>query len=73
MTKSDLPRVNWWARWFRPRMLLQFWVNGEPHRVWACDFREKNDNCIVYRDYVTRKVTTVKSSEPIPYSLTIEK
>jgi hypothetical protein len=54
-------------------MLLQFWVNGEPHRVWACDFREKNDNCIVYRDYVTRKVTTVKSSEPIPYSLTIEK
>lgn len=72
-TPSEPPRVAWWVRWFRSRMRLQFWVNGVYREVWVSDFREKNDCCIVYRDYVTKKVTTVKSSDPIPYSITIEK
>ena len=33
-------------------------------------FQEKADNCIIYQDYVTKKVTVVKSDRPITYTIT---
>jgi hypothetical protein len=67
---NDLPELSWWKRIFRSRSLLQYWLGKELRQAWVMRFEEKSDNCIIYQDYVTKKVTVVKSNHPITYTLT---
>jgi hypothetical protein len=69
-TPNDIPDLAWWQRIFRSRSLLQYWLGGELRQIWVMRFEEKTDNCIIYQDYSTKKVTVVKSNHPITYTLT---
>lgn len=70
---NDPSDVGFWGRIFRSRSFLQYWQGEQLISIYVTDFKEKSDNCIVFRDYVTKKVTIVKSDRPINYTLTVEK
>ena len=69
----ELPQLGWFSRLFRSRFLLQYWLNGEITQVWVAKFQEKNDRCIIYQDYGTKRATIIKSDLPITYTLTSDK
>lgn len=70
---NDPTGVSFWGRIFRSKCFLQYWQGQQLISVYVMEFKEKADNCIVFRDYVTKKVTIVKSDRPINYTLTVEK
>lgn len=70
---NDPDTVGFWGRIFRSRCLLQYWQGDQLVSVYVMDFKEKADNCITFRDYVTKKISVVKSDRPITYTLTVEK
>lgn len=70
---NDPNQVGFWGRLLRNRCLLQYWHGDQLMSVYVMDFKEKADNCIAYRDYVTKKTTVVKSDRPINYTLTVER
>lgn len=70
---NDPTDVGFWKRIFRSRCLLQYWLNGQLYSIYVTEFKEKSDRCIIYRDYVTRATTIIKSDAPITYTLTVEK
>ena len=67
---NDIPDVGWWRGLFRSRSFLQYWLGNEIRQAWVMRFEEKADNCIVYQDYITKKITVIKSDRPITYTLT---
>lgn len=70
---NDPDTVGFWSRIFRSRCFLQYWQGDQLVSVYVMDFKEKADNCITFRDYVTKKITVVKSDRPINYTLTVER
>jgi len=70
---NDPDSVGFWARILRSRCFLQYWQGDQLISLWVMDFQEKADNCITFRDYVTKRVTIVKSDRAINYTLTVEK
>ena len=70
---NDPTGVGFWARIFRSRCLLQYWLGHKMYSVYVTNFKEKSDTCIVYDDYVTKRTTVIKSDRPITYTLTVEK
>ena len=70
---NDPSDVGFWKRIFRSRCLLQYWLNDQLYSIYVTEFKEKGDNCIVYRDYVTGATTIIKSDKAITYTLTVEK
>ena len=69
----EIPHLGWFSRMFRKRFLLQYWLNGELNQVWVSKFQEKNDRCIIYQDYGTKRATIIKSDSAITYTLTSDK
>lgn len=65
----EIPELGWIKRLFRTRSLLTYWLDGKIHQVWICNFFEKNDTCIIYQDYASKKRTIVKSDRPIIYTI----
>ena len=70
---NDPTEVGFWGRIFRSKCFLQYWQGNQLISVYVMEFKEKADNCIVFRDYVTKKTTIVKSDRPINYTLTVER
>ena len=67
---NDIPELAWWKRLFRSRSYLQYWLGNEIRTAWVMRFEEKNDQCIIYQDYATKKITVIKSDRPITYTIT---
>ena len=70
---NDPSDAGFWTRIFRSRCFLQYWLHDKLYSVYVTEFKEKSDNCIVYKDYVTKQITMIKSDGPINYTLTVEK
>lgn len=62
-------KVSWWARLFRSRAKLTYWLNSDVYVVEVSKFTEKKDDCIVFIDYYTQKSIMVKHSRTISYVL----
>lgn len=62
-------KISWWARLFRSRAKLTYWLNSDVYVVEVSKFTEKKDDCIVFIDYYTQKSIMVKHSRTISYVL----
>ena len=62
-------KVSWWARLFRSRAKLTYWLGSDVYVVEVSKFTEKKEDCIVFIDYYTQKSIMVKHSRPISYVL----
>lgn len=67
---SEAPEIAWWRGLFRSRSHLRYWLDGQQHEAWVMRFEEKNDHCIIFQDYATKKTSVIKSHKPITYMLT---
>lgn len=66
---DEKSKISWWARLFRSRAKLTYWLGSEAHVVEVSKFTEKKEDCIVFIDYYTQKTIMVKYSRPISYVL----
>jgi len=64
------PWLPWYRRIMRPRQYLEYWLQDEHHQQWISDFQEINDRSIEFQDYVTKRITIIKSDHPIVYRIT---
>jgi hypothetical protein len=62
-------KVSWWAKLFRSRAKLTYWLGNDPYVVEVSKFTEKKDDCIVFIDYYTQKSVMVKHNRTISYVL----
>ena len=62
-------KVSWWARLFRAKSKLTYWIDGSVFIVEISKFTEKKENCIVFLDYYSQKAIMVKHDKPISYVL----
>ena len=62
-------KVSWWAKLFRSRAKLTYWLSNDVYVVEVSKFTEKKDDCIVFIDYYTQKSVMVKHNRPISYVL----
>jgi len=53
----------------RSRQHLEYWLRDQSHQQWICDFQEINDRTIEFQDYVTKRITVIKSDQPIVYRI----
>lgn len=67
---SKLPWLPWHQRIMRERHYLEYWLQGQAHSQWVCRWREISDLCLEFEDYVTQRVTTIKSDVPVVYRVT---
>jgi hypothetical protein len=63
------PTLSWWARIFRSRARLIYFLKDVKYEVYVTDFKEVSPDCIVYRDYYTLKKTMVRYNCTIIYKL----
>jgi hypothetical protein len=68
MTNS-VNQMSWWARIFRNRARLIYWLGDEKYQVEVADFKEVAPDCIVYKNYYTLKKTKVRHNSTITYKL----
>jgi hypothetical protein len=62
-------KVSWWARLFRSRAKLTYWLGNDAYVVEVSKFTEKKDDCLVFIDYYSQKTVMVKYHRPISYVL----
>jgi hypothetical protein len=62
-------KLSWWARIFRGRARLTYYLKDVKYEVDVTDFKEVSPDCIVYRDYYTLKKTMVRYNCTIIYKL----
>lgn len=62
-------KVSWWARLFRSRAKLTYWLGNDVYVVEVSKFTEKKDDCIVFIDYYSQKSIMVKHNRTISYVL----
>jgi hypothetical protein len=61
--------LSWWARIFRSKAKLTYFLKDVKYEVVVTDFKEVAPDCIVYRDYYTLKKTMVRYNCTIIYKL----
>jgi hypothetical protein len=61
--------LSWWARIFRSKAKLTYWLNDDAYTADVTDFKEVSPDCIVYKDYYTLKKIKVKYNCTIIYIL----
>jgi len=61
--------LNWWQKLLRKKAKLTYWLGTQVFVVEVCDFTEKSPDCIVFKDYYTKKAIMVKHSSAITYVL----
>jgi hypothetical protein len=66
---EESKKLSWWARLFRSRAKLTYWLGNDTYVVEVSKFTEKKEDCIVFVDYYTQKTVMVKYSRPITYVL----
>ena len=62
-------KLSWWARIFRSKAKLTYWLNDDAYEAEVTDFKEVSPDCIVYKDYYTLKKTMVRYNCTIIYKL----
>jgi hypothetical protein len=62
-------QLSWWARVFRSKAKLTYFLKNVKYEVVVTDFKEVAPDCIVYRDYYTLKKTMVRYNCTIIYKL----
>ena len=62
-------KVSWWARLFRSKAKLTYWLGSDVYTVEVYKFTEKKEDCIVFIDYYTQKTIMVKHNRTISYVL----
>ena len=62
-------QLSWWARIFRSKAKLTYFLKDVKYEVIVTDFKEVAPDCIVYRDYYTLKKTMVRYNCTIIYKL----
>lgn len=68
MIQED-PTLSWWARIFRSRAKLTYWLRDQAYEVEVTDFKAVSPECIVYKDYYTLKKIMVRYNCTIVYIL----
>jgi hypothetical protein len=66
---NEVNDLNWWQKLFRRKAKLTYWLNTQVYVIEVCDFTEKTPECIVFKDYYTKKAVMVKHNVPITYVL----
>jgi len=66
---SEEVTLSWWAKIFRSKAKLTFWLKDEKFTAEVTDFEEVTPDCIVYRDYYSLKKTKVRYNCTIIYKL----
>jgi hypothetical protein len=61
--------LSWWARVFRSKAKLTYFLKDVKYEVIVTDFKEVAPDCIVYKDYYTLKKTMVRYNCTIIYKL----
>jgi hypothetical protein len=69
MMDEGAKKVSWWARIFRKKAKLTYWLKEQVFVVEVTDFKEVAPDCIVFRDYYTMKNIMVKYNNTITYVL----
>jgi hypothetical protein len=62
-------QLSWWARIFRSKARLTYWLNDQGYKVDITDFEEVSPDCIVYKDFYTLKKTKVRYNCTIVYKI----
>ena len=66
---NELKDLGFFARFFRKRAKLTYWLDNESYVTEVCHFKEISPECIVFSDYYTKKNTMVKYRNKITYVL----
>ena len=65
----EVKELGWFARHFRKRAKLTYWLDQQAYETEVCHFKEISPECIVFSDYYTKKNTMVKYRNKITYVL----
>lgn len=65
----EVQELGWFARFFRKRAKLTYWLDNQVYVAEVCHFQEKSPECIVFSDYYTKKNTMVRHRTKITYVL----
>jgi len=71
--EQEVKELSWCAKLFRKNAKLTYWLKDQVYVVEVCDFKEIAPNCIVFKDYYTKKNIMVKYINTITYVLEEEK
>jgi len=66
---QETVNLNWWQKLLRRRAKLTYWLGTQVYVTEVCDFTEKSPECIIFKDYYTKKAIMVKHNIPITYVL----
>jgi hypothetical protein len=66
---EEQSKLSWWSQLFRTKAKLTYWLNHNVFVVEVCHFSEKSPDCIIFKDYYTKKSFMVKHNSPITYVL----
>jgi hypothetical protein len=66
---EEVKELNWWQKLFRKKAKLTYWLGTTVYVIEVCDFTEKTPECIVFKEYFTKKAVMVKHNMPITYVL----
>jgi hypothetical protein len=66
---EEVKELSWWARLFRKKAKLTYWLREESHVLEVTDFKELSPDCIVFKDYYTDRNIMVKYNTTITYVL----
>ena len=69
MDGANEKKLGWFARLFRKRAKLTYWLGDDAYVAEVCDFKEMSPECVVFSDYMTKKSTMVKYHTKITYVL----
>ena len=67
MDGANEKQLGWFARLFRKRAKLTYWLGDDAYVAEVCDFKEMSPECVVFSDYYTKKSTMVKYHDKITY------
>jgi hypothetical protein len=67
--EQEAREISWWARLFRKRAKLTYWLKDQVYVLEVTDFKEISPDCIVFKDYYTMKNIMVKYNNTITYVL----
>jgi hypothetical protein len=67
--ENEVQELGWFARLFRKRAKLTYWLDQQAYVIEVCHFKEISPECIVFSDYYSKKNTMVKYRNKITYVL----
>jgi hypothetical protein len=66
---EEVKELSWWAKLFRKRAKLTYWLKDQVYVVEVTDFKEVSPDCIVFKDFYTMRNIMVKYNTTITYVL----